>query len=59
MVSSIAYDVGFGDLSYFNRTFRRRFDVTPSQVRAQAVVRAEVGLTPHPEKPGRSGRLPG
>jgi AraC-like DNA-binding protein len=32
-ISSIAYDTGFGDLSYFNRTFRRRYDVTPSGVR--------------------------
>ena len=26
-VSSIAHDAGFGDLSYFNRTFRRRYGV--------------------------------
>ena len=32
-VGAIAFDVGFGDLSYFNRTFRRRFGLTPSQVR--------------------------
>jgi AraC-like DNA-binding protein len=32
-VSAIAFDVGFGDLSYFNRTFRRRFGLTPSEVR--------------------------
>ena len=32
-VSSIAYDVGFGDLSYFNRCFRRIYGVTPSDVR--------------------------
>ena len=35
-ISAIAFDVGFGDLSYFNRTFRRRFGGTPSEVRAQA-----------------------
>jgi AraC-like DNA-binding protein len=35
-VSAIAYDVGFGDLSYFNRAFRRRFDRTPSELRAEA-----------------------
>jgi AraC-like DNA-binding protein len=29
-VSDIAYAVGFNDLSYFNRSFRRRFDTTPS-----------------------------
>jgi len=32
-VSSIAYDVGFGDLSYFNRCFRRAYGVTPTDVR--------------------------
>jgi AraC-like DNA-binding protein len=33
-ISTIAYDVGFGDLSTFNREFRRRFGATPSDVRA-------------------------
>jgi AraC-like DNA-binding protein len=27
---TIAYDVGFGDLSTFNREFRRHFGATPS-----------------------------
>lgn len=36
-VSAIAYDVGFGDLSYFNRVFRRRYGATPSEVRAEAL----------------------
>lgn len=35
-VSSIALDVGFGDLSYFNRAFRRRYGATPSELRAAA-----------------------
>ena len=35
-VSAIAFDVGFGDLSHFNRTFRRRYGATPSDVRAAA-----------------------
>jgi AraC-like DNA-binding protein len=35
-ISSIAFDVGFGDLSYFNRAFRRRYEATPSDVRAKA-----------------------
>ncbi len=39
-VTSIAYDAGFADLSYFNRTFRRRFDATPTEVRARANVDA-------------------
>ena len=28
-ISQIAYAWGFNDLSYFNRAFRRRFEVTP------------------------------
>jgi AraC-like DNA-binding protein len=33
-ISAIAFDCGFSDLSYFNRTFRRRFGLTPSAVRS-------------------------
>jgi AraC-like DNA-binding protein len=33
-VSAVAYDVGFGDLSYFNRCFRRLYGATPMDVRA-------------------------
>jgi hypothetical protein len=32
-VGAIAYDAGFGDLSYFNRSFKRRFGATPRDVR--------------------------
>jgi len=32
-ISTIAYDVGFGDLSYFNRKFRRLYGFTPREVR--------------------------
>jgi len=35
-ISTIAYDVGFGDMSTFNREFRRLFGATPSDVRAAA-----------------------
>jgi AraC-like DNA-binding protein len=35
-LTAIAFDVGFSDLSYFNRTFRRRYGASPSEVRAQA-----------------------
>lgn len=35
-ISAIALDTGFGDLSYFNRAFRRRYGVTPSELRAAA-----------------------
>lgn len=38
-ISGIALDAGFGDLSYFNRCFRRRYGQTPSDVRAQARAR--------------------
>jgi AraC-like DNA-binding protein len=33
-IATIAYECGFGDLSYFNRAFRRRFGLTPSDMRA-------------------------
>jgi len=33
-VSAIAYDAGFGDLSYFNRSFRRIYGATPKEIRA-------------------------
>jgi AraC-like DNA-binding protein len=32
-VSDVALDAGFGDVSYFNRRFRRRYGVRPSDVR--------------------------
>jgi AraC-like DNA-binding protein len=31
-IASIAFQVGFGDLSYFNRTFKRCHGVTPSEL---------------------------
>jgi AraC-like DNA-binding protein len=37
-ISTIAYDVGFGDLSYFNRRFRRQFGLTPREVRGEGAV---------------------
>jgi AraC-like DNA-binding protein len=35
-ISSIAFDCGFGDLSHFNHSFRKRYGQTPSEVRASA-----------------------
>src|SRR5882762_3847584 len=35
-VSTIALDSGFGDLSYFNRAFRRCYGMTPSELRPAA-----------------------
>lgn len=37
-ISSIAYEVGFNDLSYFNRTFRRQYGMAPSAMRRLAGV---------------------
>jgi AraC-like DNA-binding protein len=33
-ICTIAFDAGFSDLSYFNRTFRRHYGAAPSDVRA-------------------------
>jgi AraC-like DNA-binding protein len=33
-IASIAFDCGFGDLSYFNRTFKRFYGSAPSDIRA-------------------------
>lgn len=38
-VSAIAFAAGFGDLSYFNRVFRRRYGCSPSAVRASGARR--------------------
>jgi AraC-like DNA-binding protein len=35
-IAEVAYGAGFGDLSTFNRAFRRHFGATPSDVRAAA-----------------------
>ena len=35
-ISTVAYDCGFGDVSYFNRAFRRLYGAAPSDIRAQA-----------------------
>jgi len=32
-ISTIAHDVGFGDLSHFNRRFRRQYGLTPRELR--------------------------
>lgn len=36
-ISSIAFESGFGDLSYFNHMFRRRYSATPSDIRRAAL----------------------
>jgi AraC-like DNA-binding protein len=35
-IAEVAFACGFGDLSYFNRMFRRRYGATPSDMRAAA-----------------------
>ena len=35
-IASVAFAAGFGDVSYFYRAFRRRYDLLPTDVRAQA-----------------------
>lgn len=37
-IGDIVLDAGFGDLSYFNRAFRRRFGMSPSEVRGRQVM---------------------
>ncbi len=35
-IAAIAFEAGFGDLSYFNRAFRRCYGATPSEIRTHA-----------------------
>jgi AraC-like DNA-binding protein len=35
-IAALALEAGFGDLSYFNRAFRRRYGDAPSEMRAGA-----------------------
>ena len=44
-IASVAFDVGFGDLSYFNRQFKRRFACSPSELR-KAARRADRARSP-------------
>ena len=40
-IATIAFDVGFNDVSYFNRSFRRRFGRSPREVRESARLRPD------------------
>ena len=35
-ITAVAIEAGFGDLSHYNRAFRRRYGETPSDVRARS-----------------------
>lgn len=41
-IGALALEAGFGDVSYFNRMFRRRYDATPSDIREEARRRNEM-----------------
>lgn len=56
-VSAVAFEVGFSDLSYFNRAFRRQYGATPSDVRESAR-RVPVTGTPSKAHEGHSIRTP-
>ena len=47
-ISDVAFACGFGDLSYFNRTFKRRFGASPSDMQAMDVTAASL---PAPSRP--------
>jgi len=52
-VTSVAFDSGFGDPSYFNRSFRRRYGESPSGVRgaARTTRRMNAGSEGAPDAP--------
>ena len=55
-ISAIAFDVGFGDLSSFNRAFRRAFDATPSDIRQLARSQRAVSSPLRRRSPPRRSR---
>jgi AraC-like DNA-binding protein len=40
-IGAIAFELGFNDLSYFNRAFRRHYNATPSDVKNGAGVKSK------------------
>jgi AraC-like DNA-binding protein len=55
-ISSVAFEVGFDDLSNFNRAFRRRFDATPREVRREAADCWAAGDAIASDRAGKIGR---
>jgi AraC-like DNA-binding protein len=53
-VKEVAYAVGFNDVSYFGRVFRRHFGVAPSQYVAGAPAALAQVTPPRPVTPGES-----
>lgn len=49
-VTNVAFSVGFGDLSYFDRAFRRRFGRTPSEQRRPSNRLVEPAIGTQPER---------
>jgi len=45
-IADIAFEVGFRDLSYFNRVFRRKYGATPTDIRHAAIYRRLDGDDP-------------
>jgi AraC-like DNA-binding protein len=42
-IAEIAYTAGFADVSHFNRVFRRRYGMAPSDVRIETMRRGLEG----------------
>lgn len=39
VISALAFEAGFGDLSWFNQAFRRRYGITPTEVKEASLER--------------------
>ena len=50
-IVEVAFDSGFGDVSNFNRAFRREFGVSPREYRRGDYVRCGAGLSAFAEAP--------
>src|SRR5262245_33748520 len=60
-ITALALKAGFGDLSYFNRAFRRRYGASPTEVREAARKRQQgadeqrLGVGHHSPRPAGAG----